>query len=119
MGELPSVLLTIDRKRMTQVIGNILSNAYKYANTSINVDFRLSEGFLEMCIQDHGPGVPAEELELITNKFYRGKAWAESSTDGNGLGLYIAKMLMKKMDGDLVAESSGDGLAITLVIPLS
>ena len=119
MGELPSVILHIDRKRMTQVIGNIISNSYKYANTAINVDFRLSEGFLEMCIQDHGPGVPAEELELITNKFYRGKAWKESDTDGNGLGLYIAKMLMKKMEGDLVAESSGDGLAITLVIPLS
>ena len=119
MGELPAVIVNIDRKRMTQVIGNILSNSYKYANTAINVDFMLSEGFLEMCIQDHGPGVPSNEIELITNKFYRGKAWADSDTDGNGLGLYIAKMLMKKMGGDLVAECSGDGLAITLVIPLS
>ena len=39
-------------------------------------------------------GVPREELDLITNKFYRGKAWTDSSTDGNGLGLYIAKTLM-------------------------
>ena len=71
-----------------------------------------------MRIADHGQGVPADEIELITNKFYRGKAWAESGKDGNGLGLYIAKMLMKKMNGDLTAENDG-GLAVTLIIPLS
>ena len=118
MGEPPAVIISIDKKRMAQVIGNIISNSYKYADTAINVDFKLSDGFLEMRIQDHGQGVPSDEIELITNKFYRGKAWADSSTDGNGLGLYIAKMLMKKMNGDLTAESDG-GLAITLIIPLS
>ena len=118
MGELPAVIISIDKKRMAQVIGNIISNSYKYADTPINIGFSLSEGFLEMRIQDHGQGVPKDEIELITNKFYRGKAWADSATDGNGLGLYIAKMLMKKMNGDLTAESDG-GLAITLIIPLS
>ncbi len=118
MGELPQVIISIDRKRMAQVIGNIISNSYKYADTAINVDFKLSEGFLEMRLQDHGNGVSSEEIELITNKFYRGKEWADSEKDGNGLGLYIAKSLMKKMDGDLTAESDG-GLAVTLVIPLS
>ena len=118
MGELPQVIVRIDRKRMAQVIGNIISNSYKYADTAINVDLKLSNGFLEMRLQDHGQGVPSDEIELITNKFYRGKAWADSGKDGNGLGLYIAKMLMKKMNGDLTAESDG-GLAITLIIPLS
>ncbi len=118
MGELPQVIISIDRKRMAQVIGNIISNSYKYADTAINVDFKLSEGFLEMRLQDHGQGVPSDEIELITNKFYRGKEWADSEKDGNGLGLYIAKSLMKKMNGDLTAESDG-GLAVTLVIPLS
>ncbi|MBR1382754.1 MAG: HAMP domain-containing histidine kinase [Ruminococcus sp.] len=118
IGELPQVIVRIDRKRMAQVIGNIISNSYKYADTAINVDFKLSNGFLEMRLQDHGQGVPSDEIELITNKFYRGKAWADSGKDGNGLGLYIAKMLMKKMNGDLTAESDG-GLAITLIIPLS
>lgn len=118
IGELPQVIVSIDRKRMAQVIGNIISNSYKYADTTIDVDFKLSDGFLEMRIQDHGQGVPSDEIELITNKFYRGKAWADSGKDGNGLGLYIAKMLMKKMNGDLTAESDG-GLAITLIIPLS
>ena len=119
LGELPQVIVSIDRKRMAQVIGNIISNSYKYADTAIDVGFKLSEGFLEMRLQDHGKGVPSDEIELITNKFYRGRAWADSGTDGNGLGLYIAKMLMMKMNGDLTAESDGDGLAVMLAIPLS
>ena len=119
MCELPTVIVNIDRKRMAQVIGNIISNSYKYADTAIDIGFKLSDKYLEMRIQDHGQGVPYDEIELITNKFYRGKNWADSGTDGNGLGLYIAKMLMKKMNGDLIAESNGNGLALTLVIPLS
>ena len=118
MGELPQVIVSIDRKRMAQVIGNIISNSYKYADTPIDVSFSISDSFLEMRIGDHGQGVPSDEIELITNKFYRGKAWADGGKDGNGLGLYIAKTLMKKMNGDLTAESDG-GLAITLIIPLS
>ncbi len=118
MGEVPAVIINIDRRRMAQVIGNIISNSYKYADTAIDIGFSLSEGFLEMRLQDHGQGVPSDEIELITNKFYRGKKWTDSGTDGNGLGLYIAKMLMKKMNGDLTVESDS-GLATTLVIPLS
>ncbi len=116
---IPDVVINIDKNRMGQVIGNIISNSYKYAGTRIDISYRLSEGYLEMEIKDHGPGVPSEELDLITNKFYRGKDWQETDKDGNGLGLYIAKTLMQKMNGDLVAESDGDGLAITLIIPLS
>ncbi len=116
---LPNVIINIDTKRMSQVIGNIISNSYKYADTSINVDYELSEGFLEMKIKDYGPGVPKDEIELITNKFYRGKAFVEGEKDGNGLGLYIAKTLMDKMNGELIPESTDGGFTVKLLIPLS
>ncbi|MBP5733910.1 MAG: ATP-binding protein, partial [Lachnospiraceae bacterium] len=106
-------------RRMGQVIGNIIVNSYKYANTRIEAVFSLQEEYLQMKISDHGPGVSPEELSLITNKFYRGKQWKESKESGSGLGLYIAKTLMEKMDGELLAESAGEGLSISLVIPLS
>ena len=118
LDKIPEVILKMDKKCMAQVIGNIISNSYKYANTKIDVSFRLSDPYLEMQISDHGPGVPSDELDLITNKFYRGKDWASTDKDGHGLGLYIAKTLMTKMKGDLIAESGG-GLSITLVIPLA
>ena len=117
--EIPKVVLSIDKNRMGQVIGNIISNSYKYADTKIDILYRLSDGYMEMEIKDHGPGVPLEELDLITNKFYRGKNWQDTDKAGNGLGLYIAKTLMQKMNGDLLAESDGEGLSITLIIPLS
>ena len=119
IGEIPNVLVRIDVRRMGQVIGNVIVNSYKYANTKIEAVFSLQEEYLQMKISDHGPGVSPEELSLITNKFYRGKQWKESKESGSGLGLYIAKTLMEKMDGELLAESAGEGLSISLIIPLS
>ena len=119
IGMIPEVIINIDKKRMSQVIGNIISNSYKYADTKIDISYRLSEGYLEMQIRDYGPGVPTDELDLITNKFYRGKKWQDTEKEGNGLGLYISKTLMNKMNGDLLTESDGEGLAVTLIIPLS
>ena len=118
-GELPEVIIHIDVKRMSQVIGNIISNTYKYADTELRVSYRLVDDFLEMRIDDFGPGVPEDELELITNKFYRGKQWADSKLEGSGLGLYISKLLMEKMDGELVPENTEDGFGVVLLIPLS
>ena len=119
LSDIPTVLINIDVKRMSQVIGNIISNSYKYANTEIEVSYKLVDDYLEMSIKDFGPGVPTDELDLITNKFYRGKQWDESKEEGSGLGLYIAKMLMEKMDGELLTASEGEGLTVTLMIPLS
>jgi signal transduction histidine kinase len=77
------------------------------------------EDYIEMSVKDSGPGIPDNELNLVTNKFYRGKEWEESKEEGSGLGLYIAKTLMEKMDGELILESKGDGLKVILMIPLS
>lgn len=118
MDEVPGVIISTDVKRMSQVIGNIIHNSYKYADTKIDVGFNVVGNNLEMRIRDYGPGVPDSEIELITNKFYRGKAQSESGAEGSGLGLYIAKNLMEKMNGSLICESDS-GLAITLVIPLA
>ena len=116
--EVPKVLIHIDVKRMSRVIGNIIANSYKYAGTKIEVAYRIVDDYLEMDIRDFGPGVPEEELNLITNKFYRGKQWEKSREEGSGLGLYIAKVLMEKMDGELVPVNTGEGLRITFMIPL-
>ena len=117
--QIPEVIINTDVRRLSQVIGNIIANSYKYAGTNIDVSYRITDGYLKMSIRDYGPGVPESEIDLITNKFYRGKDWKDSKQEGSGLGLYIAKTLMEKMNGELVAESDGKGLEITLLIPLS
>ena len=118
-SNVPSVLIHIDVKRLGQVIGNIIANSFKYADTKIDVDYRVIKGYLEMQIRDYGPGVPKEELQLITNKFYRGKEVEDTKKEGSGLGLYIAKTLMEKMNGEMICKSEGEGFTVILLIPLS
>ena len=117
-GNIPGVIINIDTKRMSQVVGNIIYNSYKYANTKIDVVYKVIEDYLEMKIRDYGPGVPEDELDLITNKFYRGKKQQDSNADGSGLGLYIARILMEKMNGELIPSNQDKGFAVTLLIPL-
>ena len=116
ISEIPQVIVHMDKLRLSQVIGNILFNSYKYAGTPIDISFHLDESFLEMSISDSGPGVYEEEIALITNKYYRGKQHGDK--EGSGLGLYIARILMDKMGGELSVRSE-NGLCVTLLIPLS
>ncbi len=119
MQSIPFVLIHIDTKRMRQVIGNIMDNAYKYAKTGIDVAFLLMDEYMQMKITDHGPGVGADEIGLITNRFYRGRKQAGGEIEGSGLGLYIAKKSMENMGGQLLVENTGSGLCVTLLIKLS
>ncbi len=116
ISEIPQVIVHMDKLRLSQVIGNILFNSYKYAGTPIDISFRLDDPFLEVSIRDSGPGVPEDEIALITHKFYRGKE--QGDKEGSGLGLYIARILMDKMGGELSVRSE-NGLCVTLLIPLS
>ena len=116
ISEIPQVIVHIDKLRLSQVIGNIIFNSYKYAGTSIEISFRLDESFLEVLISDSGSGVPEDEIALITNKFYRGREHGDK--EGSGLGLYIARILMDKMGGELSVRSE-NGLCVTLLIPIS
>lgn len=116
---IPECMIHIDIKRMEQVIGNIVGNSYKYADTPIDIECALSGDYLKLSITDYGKGVPADELDLIMKKFYRGKNVKDSDIAGSGLGLYIALALMAKMNGELICSSKGKGLTVTLMILLS
>jgi signal transduction histidine kinase len=103
---------------MSQVIGNIISNSYKYADTDIDISYAFNGNFLEMSIRDHGEGVDPEETGFLTNKYYRGKKNSPGK-EGSGLGLYISAELMKKMNGQLICISDRKGFEVRLKIPLA
>lgn len=116
-NEVPGCIIRIDQNRLSQVIGNIIGNSYKYADTRIDITYGYRDHYLEMKIRDHGEGVEEEELPLLTNKFYRGKKRA-ADKEGSGLGLYISGELMKKMKGQLIL-SCDNGFVVTLLLPLA
>ena len=116
-GEIPECLVSIDKKRMLQIISNVIGNSYKYADTPIEISYCVSEDYLRMTISDHGSGVSADELPLITNKFFRGSGAKDKN--GSGLGLYIASELMGRMKGELICSSRGEGLTVVLMMLLS
>ena len=115
--KVPGCILRIDQNRLSQVIGNVIGNSYKYADTEIDVSYAFQDHYLMMKIRDHGEGADPEELPLLTNKFYRGKKRA-ADKEGSGLGLYISRELMEKMQGELLL-SNEDGFIVTLLLPLA
>ena len=118
--DIKDAVVFADRLRLNQVLNNIIFNSYKYADTMINVTSRFENAgskYLFVEIADKGPGVPEEELEMITQKFKRGSN--AGNKDGSGLGLYISDYLMNKMEGSLTVRNTGDGFAVEIGIKIS
>ncbi|MCL2364724.1 MAG: HAMP domain-containing histidine kinase [Defluviitaleaceae bacterium] len=114
---LPGCVIFADQQRLQQVLDNIISNAYKYANTNININSFIDNEYLVIDIQDYGAGVPDEELPLLTGKFYRGKNTEKCM--GYGLGLYISKYFMQKMAGELACKNHECGFTVRLTLKLA
>lgn len=117
--EIPECMICVDMIRMEQIINNIVSNSYKYAATPMEIRYKISGGYLQIEAKDYGKGVSEEELPLILNKFYRGKAENVREKSGVGLGLYISKTLMEKMGGEIKCFNEKDGFVVRLLVPMS
>ncbi len=115
--EIPSCIVLADPVRLQQILDNIVSNAYKYADTEIKVSSVIEGNELVIKIIDFGPGVPDDELPLVTGKFYRGKNAADMG--GYGLGLYIAQTLLTQMSGTLHCENRSDGFSVIISLKLA
>ena len=99
------------RERLARAVNNILDNAAKFSPPAAEVTVELHDGQLR--VRDHGPGVPAEELPHIFDRFFRARN--ADAHPGSGLGLAIAKQVVELHGGDATAElADGGGLVVTL-----
>ena len=114
---IPECIIEADLVRLGQVFDNIIGNSYKYAGTGIELRAVIEGAFLVIDIEDHGGGVPEDELPLILTKFYRGKNADEKS--GYGLGLYISDFLVSNMSGKLQCENRENGFAVVIALKLA
>ena len=107
-----------DRERIRQVLVNLLTNAVKYTDAGDEVEVRAAaqNGYVEISVRDHGPGISSDDQRLIFEKF--GRAASGGPKPGAGLGLFIARSITEAHGGSLAVESQqGAGATFTVRIP--
>lgn len=117
IGTYDNKLLKGDFDRAFEVMENLLENAIKYGDgRRIEISFYEEEYCQVIRVFNTGEPVAADQLPHLFDSFYRGSNAADKQ--GNGLGLYIAKQIMNKMDGEIFVERQSDGMSISLVFQM-
>jgi len=99
-------LVDVDFVQWTRVVRNMLENALLYGDDSgpIEVGAAVVDGTVRLWVEDHGPGIPADEREAVFEKFYRGRATREQAPSGTGLGLAITREIVRAHGGSIHVE---------------
>ena len=114
-----SPVIYVDKKRINQIVENLINNSRKYAKTNIIVSITQSNDIVSIHFRDKGPGIPDEDMPFITDKFYRGKNVGDEN--GSGLGLYIVRYIAEQSGGslELINHTSGEeGLEAVVSLPI-
>jgi two-component system OmpR family sensor kinase/two-component system sensor histidine kinase BaeS len=114
---LPAV--SADPQRLSQVIGNLLSNALRYTPSggAVRLAVRPQGDRVEVSLSDSGPGVPPEDLPHIFDRFWRAEKSRARHTGGAGLGLAIARHLIEAHGGRIWAENIPEGgLQVSFIV---
>ena len=115
MDEISECLVKGDKNRMVEVVQNVMENAIKYGDgKSIHISFGEEEDCKLIHIENAGFSLKEEELSNLFDSFYR--ASNSNSVKGSGLGLYICKTLMRKMDGEIFAQTKEESFVVTVVV---
>lgn len=120
-NELPDLTANADENRLEQVIANLVDNAIKYGRQQGNVTVggrNLDGDKIEIFVQDDGPGIPAESLDRVFERFYRVDKARSREQGGTGLGLSIVKHIVQNHGGEVWAKSEqGRGATFFFTLP--
>jgi signal transduction histidine kinase len=110
-------IIRADHQRTAQVVGNLVSNAIRYTPEGgrvwVTVE-TVGAGSVILSVNDNGPGIPAEDLPHIFNRFWRGEKSRSRASGGAGLGLAIARQLVEAQGGEISASAlPGGGLRVS------
>ena len=106
-----------DEQRVLQIVRILVENAFRHtpAGTRVELGVESADGRAVLTVHDDGPGIPAEALGHLFQRFYRAEG---GQTSGSGLGLAIAGELARRMDSALKVESRPGRTTFTLELPL-
>ena len=110
-----------DADRLHQVLTNLLANSVKFSpeGGTIRLSSRQQEGFALICVADQGPGIPADRLEQVFERFHQVRDPQKSHPLGSGLGLTISREIVEVMGGKIWVESElGAGAVFSFTVPL-
>lgn len=109
---------TLDWDKLQQIFVNILDNASKYSINSNKIEIKTlnKENKNFISVKNFGTTIKEEEKEKIFDKFYRIETYLTSKTQGSGLGLYIVKMLVEKMNGKIEVISDEKNNAVEFIV---
>ena len=111
----------LDEDKFQQILTNLIDNAAKYSTegTTVTISTELVENFVEMKITDEGVGIKKEDFDKVFKKFSRLENHLTSTTQGNGLGLYITKQLVENMGGQISFTSEiNKGTTFRVLMPV-
>jgi PAS domain S-box-containing protein len=120
-GNLAAAQVFVDRKRLLQVMTNLLSNAAKFSpeGATVDIDMRVRDAVIRVAVQDRGPGIPEAFHGRIFGRFAQADSTASRQKSGTGLGLAICKRLIELMQGHIgFEERDGGGTSFWFELPL-
>jgi two-component system sensor histidine kinase MprB len=104
-ADLEQGTVSADPERLKTAVRNLLDNAAKFSGPGTSVEVRLRDG--ELSVRDHGPGIPADDLPHVFDRFYR--ATSARGVPGSGLGLAIVRQVAEGYGGTVQAEVPAEG----------
>jgi len=110
-----------DEDRMSEVLGNLLSNAFKFTERGgmVELSVAASNDSVQMHVRDTGAGIPSENVPYVFEKFFQADNQAAASAKGTGLGLAIAKTIVTAHGGTIEVESTvGAGTRFSITLPV-
>jgi signal transduction histidine kinase len=118
-ADLPSKVYW-DEDRINEVLGNLISNAFKFTSRGgkVGLTVESQDNRVTITVRDTGAGISPEQLPHIFDKFYQADNQAQAATKGTGLGLAIAKEIVEAHGGRITVESAvGEGTTFVVVLP--
>lgn len=112
--------VNVDRRRMGQVLDNLLDNALRHTppDGSVRLFARQSGNEVEIIVADTGEGIPPDQLAHIFERFYRGDTARDRDRGGSGIGLTISRAIIDAHGGGLTGASEGPGRGATFTVAL-
>jgi signal transduction histidine kinase len=120
-GPSRGLIVAVDRRKLRQLLRNLLSNALKFSYPGggfVELGIQPGDGAVRVIVRDHGPGIPEDELESIFDKFVQSSK-TKSAAGGTGLGLAICREIAAGHHGRIWAENApGGGAQFVCELPV-